>query len=350
MSVIGRFVKRRFPSLYHFLIGQVNTLISFSQPYSIYITDNLGGSFKSFFVKEDLLLKIEMLERNLDEESIQVVKVIIQRLQLYPDAKYRIRISKKNAVVGGLLPVETKPQIDLIESYLHSLQAVYRVPPKLMEASVFYFYHGLTLLPQFVHQYIKSQHFIDVGAFVGDSAIALSKYGYSKIFSLEISLKSIARYSENMNKNGISKEKYEVLNFAVAASDEEPPLTIYDTGSAGLSLLRSAGKYDEIHVVRKTIDAIVKQNAIHPKFIKVDIEGAALDFVKGAANTLIQFRPVVSIAIYHNPYEFFEIKPMLEHLLKNYTFMIRKLSPGIRNNLIHSEVVLLGYPNELISN
>jgi hypothetical protein len=72
-----------------------------------------------------------------------------------------------------------------------------------------------------------------------------------------------------------------------------------------------------------------------------------MDFVKGAQKTLSKFRPVLSVAIYHNPIEFFEVKPALEQLLTNYTFLIRKLSSQVKFNQIHSEVVLLGYPKEL---
>ena len=188
---------------------------------------------------------------------------------------------------------------------------------------------------------------MDVGAYVGDSAVALRKFQYSKIYSLEISLKSIEAYKHNLNQNKIPQEEYEVLNIGVAASDDEAPIRIFDTGSAGLSLYRKEGKYDEIEVGKKSLDWIVIQNSIQPKFIKVDIEGAGMDFVRGASKTLIKHRPVLSIAIYHNPIEFFEAKPILENLLDNYTFLIRKLNSRIKNNLIHSEVILLAYPNEV---
>ena len=126
------------------------------------------------------------------------------------------------------------------------------------------------------------------------------------------------------------------------------PVKLNDTGSSGLSALRKSGKYDEISIERKSLDYIVAKNKISPRFIKVDIEGNGLEFVKGARETLIKFRPVLSVAIYHNPYEFFEVKPLLESYLANYVFILRKLSTGIRNNLCHSEIVLLGYPKEII--
>jgi hypothetical protein len=38
----------------------------------------------------------------------------------------------------------------------------------------------------------------------------------------------------------------------------------------------------------------------------------------------------------------------LEKLLPDYVFLIRKLATGIKNNLCHSEVVLMGYPKDII--
>ncbi len=349
MSSIGQYIKLKYPVLYNFLVEFINKAILATRPYSIYITDNLGGSFKNYFVSNNMPLKINELTKNLDAESIELIQIIIQRLLFYPDGKYKGRTSKNDSVVGGLLPVETRVQQKLIDQQIHIVTKSVNLPRQMIEESVFYFYHGLSLLPKEVHEYIKEQHFMDLGAYVGDSAIALSKYQYSKIFSLEISLKSIEQYNLNMKANKISDEKYEIFNIGVASSDNEPPVTMYDTGSTGLSLYRKAGRYDEIQIERKSLDWIVEQNTIEPKFIKVDIEGAAMDFVNGAIKTLPKFRPVLSIAIYHNPIEFFEVKPALEALLSNYTFLIRKLASGVKNNLIHSEVVLLAYPKELMA-
>jgi FkbM family methyltransferase len=219
---------------------------------------------------------------------------------------------------------------------------------KHIEESVFYYYHGLSLLPDAVTKYIKDNDFIDAGAFIGDSAIALKDFQYKKIYSLEISQKSIKSYKFNLARYNVSTDKFEIINVSIASNNDGTPVKLLDTGSSGLSILRKSGKYDEISVEQKTVDYIVDKYKISPRFIKVDIEGNGLEFVKGAKETLTKFRPVLSIAIYHNPYEFFEVKPLLERLLDDYVFLIRKLTAGIKNNLCHSEVVLMGYPKEII--
>jgi FkbM family methyltransferase len=348
MKKPGPYLKENFPKVYFFLIAIINAFERIRRPYSIYITDSLGGSFKSYFINSDMIGKISELKRNLDKESIETLDVIMQRLLNYPDERYKNKTKKRKEIIGGLLPVEMKLSKKNINEKLKSYKRNLKFLSKHFEESVFYYYHGLSLLPDTIAEYINDNDFIDAGAYIGDSAIALKEYHYRKIYSIEISRKSIEKYKINMAGHNISTDKFEIINKCIASTDNKPPVKLADTGSAGLSLLRKSGKYDEILVEQKSVDYIVDKYKISPRFIKVDIEGNGLEFVKGAKETLIKFRPVLSIAIYHNPYEFFEVKPLLEKLLDDYIFMIRKLSTGIKNNACHSEVVLLGYPKEII--
>ncbi|MFA5818608.1 MAG: FkbM family methyltransferase [Bacteroidales bacterium] len=349
MKNLGPSIKENFPKTYFFLIAIINAFKRILRPYSIYITDSLGGSFKSYFINSNMRKKISELKRNLDKESIETVDVIIQRLLNYPDQSYYHKTTKRKEIVGGLLPIEMNQTKKSIHKKLKSYKRKLKFPSKHIEESVFYYYHGLSLLPNAVAKYIKDQDFIDVGAFIGDSAIALKEYQYKKIYSIELSQKSIERYKVNLAACNINEDKFEIINASIVSNDGETPVKLADTGSSGLSLLRKSGKYDEILVEQKSIDYIVDEYKISPRFIKVDIEGNGLEFVKGANNTLTKFRPVLSIAIYHNPYEFFEVKPLLEKLLNDYVFIVRKLTMGIKNNLCHSEVVLMGYPKEIIN-
>ncbi len=347
MGKPGKYLRKNFPNMYFLLVTLINEVKNVSRPYYIYITDSLGGSFKEYMAGSDMEKKISALKRNLDAESVETIDIIVQRLLTYPDESRKHRISKDDEIIGGLLPVEMKYTKQNIEAKIKGLKGKLKFPAEHIEESVFYYYHGLSLLPARVAEYLKNQDFIDAGAFIGDSAIALSEYQYGKIYSIEMSQKSIERYKVLMAENKIADSKYVIINTGIASNDNEDPVKIHDTGSAGLSFLRKSGKYDEILVEKKSLDFLVEKYKISPRFIKVDIEGNGLDFALGAKKTLTAFRPVLSIAIYHNPYEFFEVKPFLEDLLKDYVFMIRKLATGVKNNLCHSEVVLLGYPKEI---
>jgi len=348
MNFPGKYLRKNSPWIYSILVSIFGWFKSLIKPYYIYITDSLGGSFKEYLLLEDIQDRINSLKRNLDKDSTETIDIIIQRIREYPDEKNKHRISKRKEIAGGRLPVETFKSAAALKATLKEEKRTTGLPSRHLSESVFCFKHGLRLFSIEVTNYIKDSDFIDAGAFTGDSAIALYEYRYRKIYSIEISLKSIEKYRINLKRYGIDSDRYETINSVISADDYEPAVTFADTGSAGLSILRRSGKYDFITVERKPIDYFVSKYSIKPRFIKVDIEGSALDFVKGAVKTLTKFRPVLSIAIYHNPHEFFEVKPFLEDLLDNYFFSIRKLSSGIKNNECHSEVILLGCPGEVI--
>jgi FkbM family methyltransferase len=343
----GSFLRNHSPKIYFFLVYLFNGLRKIFTPYSIYITDTLGGSFKEYIANPENKNRLSELMRGLDAESEKTLHIILERIKAYPDEKDKRRVWRRKPVAGGLLPVESRQMKKKIKQSLSSAPKRYKHAFKHLEESVFYYYHGLSLLPQSVLSYFKDKDFIDVGAYNGDSAIALKEFGFRKIFSIEMSHKSIGKYKNNMTRLGINDERYELINACITDTDGKEPIIIADTGSAGLSLLRDRGKYDKIFVEQKTIDTIVNEYHITPRFIKADIEGNGLGFARGAVNTLKNHRPVVSIAIYHNPYELFEVKPFLDSFLNDYTFLIRKLSTGVKNNLCHSDVFLIGFPNEI---
>jgi len=344
----GSYLRKKVPKIYFFLTSLINVFIRISRPYSIYITDSLGGSFKSYMRNSDMNIKICGLKNGLDSESVDTIDVILKRIMYYPDESNKKKISRRDEIAGGLLPAETDRVRKEIERTLKCCRRKYKSLSNHIEESVFYYYHGLSLLPAGIAEYIKDNDFIDLGAFIGDSAIALREFKYKKIFSVEMSLKSILKYKTNLHRSNIYEDKFEIINACISSNDDEEPVRLPDTGSSGFSVMRRKGKYDEISVDRKSLDYLVEKYKISPRFIKVDIEGNSLEFVTGAKKTLARFRPVLSIAVYHNPCEFFEVKPLLEELLNDYVFMVRKLSGGIKNNLCHSEVVLLGYPKEIV--
>ncbi|MCF8223790.1 MAG: FkbM family methyltransferase [Bacteroidales bacterium] len=327
------------------MIERIHKLLA---PHYLYITDSLGGSFKSFFISNNMNEKISRLKKNLDKESLHILDIIMQRILHYPDESFKRKIPKKVPVIGGLLEVEKYDNRIKVNKYLSKVKKECGLPRKYIQDSVFYYKHGLLFLPSSVEQYISNQDFIDIGAFIGDSAISLKQYNYKKIYSIEVSRKSIANYKTNLEKCKISSENYEVINVCIESEDHHKPVKLPDTGSAGLSVNRKSGKYDFITVEQKSLDSIVADFKINPRFIKVDIEGNCLKFVNGAKKTLLKYRPVLSLAIYHNPGEFFDVKPALENILDNYTYVIRKLSGGIINNQCHSEIILLAYPKEII--
>jgi FkbM family methyltransferase len=342
VAFVGEIMRKHFPQLYN-TINQV--IFRIKKNDYVFISDHFGASFKDYISENYTTEKLAKLKLGLDEYSIKTIDIVFSRILNYPESKYKQPFSanKKN-IIGGLLNEES------IKFNPYQIKRKYKLKLKtsLIESSVFEFYHGLTFLPKKVQNLVRGKDFIDIGAYVGDSAIALRKYDYKKNYSIEMSLQSISDYRKNMLSNGIYDNMFEIINCAVSSKEGLPTIKVKDNGSAGLSLNNNKPtKASEIEVELKTLDTIISEYNIKPAFIKIDIEGMGKDCIAGGLKSLKVFRPVISIAIYHNPIEFFEIKPMLELELSDYSFMIRKLSNSITNNSCHAETILLAYPNEI---
>lgn len=92
-----------------------------------------------------------------------------------------------------------------------------------------------------------------------------------------------------------------------------------------------------------TIDKFKKDNNIHKiDFIKMDIEGAELNALKGAEKTIIADRPQLAISIYHSTLEMFLIPLYLKSICQDYVFHIGHYSLGI------GETVFYAIPKELV--
>lgn len=61
----------------------------------------------------------------------------------------------------------------------------------------------------------------------------------------------------------------------------------------------------------------------HPTFISMDIEGAEMEALKGAARTIEACRPDLGISVYHSPDHIWEIPLFLKSLCPGYRFHLR---------------------------
>jgi hypothetical protein len=60
-----------------------------------------------------------------------------------------------------------------------------------------------------------------------------------------------------------------------------------------------------------------------PTFIKMDIEGAEIEAIKGARYTISKFKPDLAIAVYHKIEHLWEVPLLIKSLKNNYKFYLR---------------------------
>lgn len=88
--------------------------------------------------------------------------------------------------------------------------------------------------------------------------------------------------------------------------------------------IRGSSRIDEqgdIKIEVVGIDEVLKGERV--TFIKMDIEGSELEALKGAENTIKNFKPKLAISLYHKKEDLFEIPAYLLEIQPEYKFYIR---------------------------
>ena len=175
-------------------------------------------------------------------------------------------------------------------------------------------------------EYFENKDIIDAGAYIGDSSLAFSELTSSNVHAFEPFEESFNKLVENIKINNINN----IIPVKASLSDINGEEKIYLKGDnvQGITSDESVRRYDQsFNVETMTIDKYVQENNINVGFIKVDVEGAEQRLLKGAIETIKTQKPVLILSIYHNPNDFFEIKPWIEKLDLGYNFKISKERP-----------------------
>lgn len=212
------------------------------------------------------------------------------------------------------------------------------VPNGLPE--VFYFHHGLRFQPENIKNYVRQKDILDIGAFIGDSAVVLAKYTDKKIYSYEIS-KNYVEQIKNVTKKFKIDNKVEV--FLKGLGRKPGKLKIIDEKNIG-QRLRKTDDPDAYEIEITSIDNEVQQHNITVGFIKADVEGVGMEVMNGAIETIKRDRPVIELAVYHSFEEFFGFVDFILGL-DNYLFEFHNENDYA---LTFHEIAIFAYPAELV--
>jgi FkbM family methyltransferase len=170
---------------------------------------------------------------------------------------------------------------------------------------------------------------VDVGAHYGRyTLIAAKRIGpKGKVISIEADPNNFDMLNNNIKLNELSKENVIALNYAVSSiksivklsiPDKKPGQTIY---SSIISNRAPTEKFIEVNA--NTLDNILQENKIpveHVNWIKIDVEGAELEVLKGATNVLSKSRDISLLIEIHNIDDGKTLYEPIIDLLNNYNF------------------------------
>ncbi|UCG69090.1 MAG: FkbM family methyltransferase [Thermoplasmata archaeon] len=149
------------------------------------------------------------------------------------------------------------------------------------------------------YQFKRDDVIIDAGAYPGVFAIIAAKLvgENGKVFAFEPDKKNCEELQRNIKRNQISN--ITIIQKGLWSRNTE--LQFKTTGGDSSTLMTNDHKGNAITSVNvTTLDDFVKEYSLNRiNFIKMDIEGAEIEALKGSANTLREFDVNLAIASYH---------------------------------------------------
>ena len=199
----------------------------------------------------------------------------------------------------------------------------YLLPIDRFEISVFWHKHSLNILEPQTLAKMRGKDFIDAGGYVGDSALIFEQEFCDKnIYTFEPTKDNYNRILQTIKLNNL--KRVIPINKGLGAENAKAKIGISETYGLGSSIAFSEHFENTESVEITTLDEFVKMHKIEVGFIKVDIEGFEMEFLKGAKETIITQKPAMLISIYHFGSDYFKIKPFIESWNLGYTFKIHK--------------------------
>lgn len=168
----------------------------------------------------------------------------------------------------------------------------------------------------------KDEVFVDAGCCDMQTSLMLQKHCESikKIYAFEPDRKNY----EICKK--IAKEYFPETDVSVICKGtwSDNKTLFFDATSDGASHISEQGN-DSIEVT--TIDEVV-DGSLPVTFIKMDVEGAELESLKGAKETIQRDKPKLAICIYHKPEDMYDLPLYIKGLVPEYKLYLRHHSNG----------------------
>lgn len=163
----------------------------------------------------------------------------------------------------------------------------------------------------------EEEVFVDVGCLDATTSLNFAKWSnkFKKIYCLEPDSKNIEVCINNINNSGL-KDKVELCE--CGAWSYNGMLYINSQGSA-MSCISENEEGDSV-CVRK-LDTLLKDEK--PTFIKMDIEGAEMEALKGAENIIKNCKPKLAISIYHKPEDIISLISLIMFYNSDYKLYLR---------------------------
>lgn len=275
-----------------------------------FIPNYWEDDFRKYFKNNNIALKTENLKEGLDEISCEYIDKFLEIEKYW------------NKYINTKISGWTKHDLELMkkyeeDSYTPPFSHITKFNPFIFQNE-----YGLKDLPPEVLDRINGKDIIDAGGLNGDTAVMFAdRFPNSKVYVYEPLIENIKTINVIINEGNYRNRIIPIQK--------------------GLG-----NEYGEVEFEFCTNRNIAKIVPIDKDYkgenlglIKIDTEGFESKIIEGAQELIKKYKPVLAIAIYHTPEDFFEMKDKIKKLNPDYKFMIRRSEQIIPS----ADLVLIAY-------
>lgn len=179
-----------------------------------------------------------------------------------------------------------------------------------------------------VVEFTADEVYVDCGAFDGDSVSwfrDVTSNNFDRIVAFEPDIVTFGRLQKNFDEDG----RIECVNSGVYSTT-----TTLKFSAAGTRGAAFTDDPEAIHVPVTSIDDFL--NGERATYIKMNIEGAEIDALWGAKNTLERWQPKLAVSVYHRPHDLWEIPELVSRLLPAHDLYLRQHDGGIIETVLYA--------------
>lgn len=312
-----------------------------------YIVDSQPDSFKEFILHNNTADLLKKLYKNLDEDSIKVIESNLLKILHLPDVSYAKYYLIDKETFEKDFVTKTGRNINKAAEYeKKELDKKYKIADGLSACPyVIWSQLNLRFANDKLKEYIKNKVFIDGGANIGDSTLAVLDFQPKKIYAFDLLDININNYKKIMELNKVPKDKYEIYRMAIAG--KKAKYKISSTNIMGGIYESEDETNKDIFVESIDIDSFMRDKEGRVGLIHGDLQGAMCEAIIGMRETIKRDRPVLSLDISNSPQEFFLAKPILDDIVKDLNYKIKIIDYDNMFPLTTIGLTIWAYPKEL---